>query len=197
MTVLGSIVTKVSGTVRRIFQSELPDNLFFHNINHTEDVVNAAIEIGSAINLSEEESEMAQIASWFHDVGYCYKYYGHEDLSIEIAERSLRQFNYPEGKLQKILSCIASTKRIQVPLNLIDQVIFDADFYHFSVRDYRLYEQRLRLEFQYVLGKTFTDNEWLDANCKLMTEHQYFTNYGQMVLQPNKDRNIQDLKCNG
>lgn len=189
------IISKVAATVEEIFEKDLPNGFFFHNINHTEEVVKASLEIGMEVKLTEDELEVVQIASWFHDVGYCHRYYGHEDLSLEIAERTLTTFNYNTNKLKQVLTCIASTKYPQKPYTLIEKVICDADLYHLSKPNYYLYEQRLRREWKDRLGKNFSDREWIDTNCQLLQKHKYFTIYGQAVLQPSKETNIEVYKC--
>lgn len=191
------IVAEVSHSVRKIFQSDLPDTLYFHNIRHTEEVVSASIEIGKATGLSDEELEIVVIASWFHDVGYCYKYAGHEELSMEIAEKTLLLLNYEKFNIKEVISCIAATKYPQNPKTTSDMVLCDADLYHLSLETYPHYAENLRKEWHSFLGRSYSDQEWRHVNCILLESHTYFTPFGQQVLQPKKEKNIIAIKCKG
>lgn len=190
-----SIISKVENFVREMFKVQLPENFFFHNIKHTEIVVKAATEIGIASDLSVEEIEIVTIASWFHDVGYCFAYNGHEEASMETAEKALNEFNYAPEKTRQVRSCIAATRGSQNPVSLVEMVICDADHYHLSLEEYPWFAQQRRLEFEYKLKETFTDEEWLDKNCAFLMSHCYYTAYGKRILQFNKARNIRLMNC--
>lgn len=45
------------------------------------------------------------------------------------------------------------------------------------------------------LNKHYTDREWVEENCYLLSLHQYFTRYGKEVLQPKKDQNRIKMLC--
>jgi len=91
------------------------------------------------------------------------------------------------------LDCIEATRFPQNPKSPEEEVLEDADLYHFTKRDYFKYEQRLRKEFKTYLGKTFTDMEWAETNCTLLKSHCYYTMYGKNVLQKFKEVNIERL----
>jgi hypothetical protein len=50
----------------------------------------------------------------------------HEDVSIEIATKFLKENNYPDEKIQKIVGCIDATRYPQNPKNLLEEIICDA-----------------------------------------------------------------------
>jgi len=53
--------------------------------------------------------EIVEISAWLHDIGSII--YGREDHHLtgaEIAEKKLRELNYPEEKIQKVKHCIIS-----------------------------------------------------------------------------------------
>lgn len=181
--------------VTDLLVERLSPNMQFHNLQHTLDVFEAAIEISKHTDLAEDEKVELQLAALFHDTGYAFQYLGHEDVSIAIAGTYLMQQGYHKGMYKPILDCIEATKMPQSPQNLMQQVICDADLHHFAKPNYIEYAERLRKEWEVHLRRTYTDEEWSQLNIAVLTNHRYFTEYGKTVMQAMKQQNI-DLMRN-
>jgi uncharacterized protein len=188
------IVQNVSAYVTK-FLRELPTDLYFHNIQHTLEVVRAVTEIGVNEGLTVAGLEEVKIAAWFHDTGYYFKYIGHEDESIRMAEEFLEDKSYPLDKTEIVISCIEATRYPQAPLTLQEEILCDADLYHFSRPDYVEHEQNLRKEWEAYFNKVYSDEAWAEANCQLLVSHRYFTRFGKRVLQLKKEQNIAMMQC--
>jgi len=168
----------------------LSDQLTFHNIGHTYEVVSAVREISQESILSEEELCILQVSAWFHDCGYAFCYKGHEEESKRIAENFLENFGCEKGFIEKVLQCIDSTKYPQNPVSEIEKIMCDADLFHLTRTNYPKYEKALRLEFKKYLELIFTDEEWQMENNDFFKNHQYFTDYGQNILAKFKEVNV-------
>lgn len=189
-----NLLSEVSGYVAFLLKDKLPKTLTFHTIDHTLQVVSGVKEIGLCSGLSEEELETVEIAAWFHDTGYLYEYAGHEEESIRIAVLFLAEKNFSSTRIKEVVGCIAATKYPQKPKNILEQVLCDADFFHFSLPDYPAIAGKLRTEWACCLNKIYADNEWNKENCRMLSQHKYHTEYGKRVLQELKDRNLQVIK---
>ncbi|MEO3406325.1 HD domain-containing protein [Mucilaginibacter sp. CAU 1740] len=189
-----NIVQKAAAYVKMLLKNGLPANMYFHNLQHTQHVVNAAIEIAKQSGLNRDQTTIVKIAAWFHDTGYLYQYKGHEDTSIVIAGTFLMQHHYGNDFIQQVWDCIEATKVPQLPNNLTQQVICDADMSHFADTNYQDFAGRLKQEWEARLDKRYADNEWHDMNLHILQHHQYFTDYGKTVLQPLKQKNIELLQ---
>ncbi|QEM08995.1 HD domain-containing protein [Mucilaginibacter rubeus] len=189
-----SIVKRAAAYVTSLMEENLPGNMYFHNLGHTQRVVDAAIEIAGHSKLKKPELTILTIAAWFHDTGYLYHYKGHEDTSMIIAGTFLMQHHYNNDFIQQVWDCIEATKIPQAPKNLIQQIICDADMRHFASPDYFECAQNLKREWKIHLDKNFSDEEWRSLNLRVLQHHQYFTDYGKTVLQFEKDSNIDLLK---
>jgi uncharacterized protein len=88
---LEKLVQQAAEFVKNLLNRQLSQNMHFHNLLHTQNVVNAVTEIGIHSKISNLEMAVIQVAAWFHDTGYCYAYNGHEDSSIGIAATFLKQ----------------------------------------------------------------------------------------------------------
>ena len=189
-----SLISEVSTYVLGLLTDKLPDTLTFHNLAHTLDVVEGVHEICTHTGVPAEQSETVEIAAWFHDTGYIKKYIGHEEESIIIAKQFLTTRGVSLNRVEEIVSCINATKYPQKPQTFLEKIICDADFYHFTLPDYRSKSDSLRIEWELNLSKIYTDTAWNKENCSMLTAHKYFTAYGRSTLQELKMFNLNKIK---
>lgn len=190
----GDIVSIVRVYVLELLSGKLPNDMSFHTVMHTQEVVNAAIEIAGESHFSPKQLEVVTLAAWFHDCGYTNTHNNHEDTSKTIASDFLSKYNYQEEDIKQVLACIEATRLPQNPKSAEEEVLADADLYHFTKPDYPKYEQRLREECKTFFGKTYTDLEWAEINYTLLKNHNFYTDYGKNVLQQFKEVNIKRLE---
>lgn len=186
-----SIVFLAGQHIVRLFTENLSTDLLFHNFHHTANVVRGVRNICNHSKLTKKQKEILLLAAWFHDSGLIKTYAGHEEESQKFAFEFLNKHNYPEGKLEQVLSCIAATKMPQRPEGLLQEVICDADLFHLSLPEYYYLQRLLLEEWRNVLHKKCTHLEWIQENLAFLTQHQYFTTYGQIELQKGKEWNIE------
>lgn len=188
---MDNLLQAVRDYVILFLTQNLSQQLSFHNINHTYEVVSAVREIARENTLCDEDLCALEIAAWFRDCGYASCYKGHEEESKRIAKNFLENFNCDKSFIDKVLKCIDSTKYPQNPTSEIEEILCDADIFHLTRTNYYQYEKALRLEFEKFLGLNFTDEEWQMENYIFLQHQHYFTSYGQAVLEKFKDVNIQ------
>ena len=70
METRNQILRQVKDHAIKVLTKELPDNMTYHSINHTLDVVNSVQEIADKLELNEGDTEILTIAAWFYDIGY-------------------------------------------------------------------------------------------------------------------------------
>ncbi|MFD2288238.1 HD domain-containing protein [Pedobacter petrophilus] len=188
------LLTKVEGFVKECLQNRLSLQMYFHNLEHTLLVVEGVKLIGGAESVSEDELLILILAAFLHDVGYTEKYWGHEEESARIASEFLEKNGLETEKIELVKKCIVATKFPQHPDGKIEQVICDADFYHFSLSNYQDYACRLKAEWETNLNLFYTDLEWDELNLNMLSAHIYFTDYGRNILQQKKALNLEKLK---
>lgn len=189
-----NLINEAAAYVADMLQTTLPQGMTFHDISHTEAVVNAIYEIGEAVQLTDLELHVAILAGWFHDIGYCYQYTDHESLGAFLTGEYLHLMGCPGSIISRVQSCITATKIPQSPKDLSEMVICDADMYHLSMPEFHTLTQRLRQEWEIRLKREYSDKQWLEESLQLLTSHSYFTGYGKSVLQPRKEKNISMLR---
>lgn len=189
-----ALITTADQYVSDLFEKELSAELVYHNYQHTQDVVEAIIEIGKAEQVSDEELELLVLAALFHDSGHTKGYEGHEDYGKEIAQEFLTEQAVPQDKIEQVQNIINATKMPQSPNDLLQKIMADADLHHVSEKSFEEKAQRLRAEWGAILNKTYTDKTWAKQNIDFLKQHQFFTNYGRTVLEPKKEKVIKAQK---
>jgi uncharacterized protein len=176
--------------VHRLFDEAPLKNNHFHNLKHTQEVAEAVTIIGSHCDIDEGTMEEILIAAWFHDIAFAYSSSGKEELSCKIARKALENWGCEHRKIEIIQQCIDATKMPQAPNNLKEKIICDADLFHLSDEEYFAKNALLRKEVSSKENQLFSDLEWFTMNLKFLTNHRYFTPYGQSVLEKKKHLNI-------
>jgi predicted metal-dependent HD superfamily phosphohydrolase len=169
------------------------DQLPFHNLNHTRDVVDAVKDIGMHSALTDEEMEACLAAAWLHDVGYKSGMKDHEKQSVAMAAELFKRLGTPVGVINLINNAILSTHMPQQPRSMVDKVLCDADLAHLAGPLCDTKAGMLRQELA-GKGRSFGDDEWKEYNLLFMQQHQYHTPYGQTVMEERKRKNIKRLK---
>jgi len=187
-------VQKAEQHVREIFSANQTEEMAFHNIDHTQHVVEAAIKIAREEQLSDNDINIIAAAAWFHDVGYFFDRKNHEDVSEKQAAGFLKKLEVPDEEIAAVKACIRATHREQKPENIRQEVIKDADMVHFSESDFFEKSLALRDEWKAFDYEKYGKEKYLFDSLSFMFKHQYYTNYGKKALQPAKEKNIKDLQ---
>ncbi|RAJ92635.1 putative metal-dependent HD superfamily phosphohydrolase [Larkinella arboricola] len=171
----------------------LPAELVYHNLNHTQQVAEAAELIGKQAGLDPEEMENAIIAAWLHDIGYARKRHQHEAAGVDMARPFLEELGLSEDRIQDISDSVLATQLPQNPRTRVAEVVCDADLFHLSSDRFFDRSELMRQEVKNTTGK-IGKKKWLQGSIKLMECHHYFTEYGKTVLTPLKEKNLEKAR---
>ncbi len=176
-----------------ILEKDLPQDLFYHNLKHTVDVVTEVELIGWAEGISDENILLLKTAALFHDIGHTVSYDDHEYYSAEIAKQILPKFNYTPEEIATICDVIQSTKLPPNPKNILEEIICDADLDYLGRIDFIPVSNTL-FEELHVRNKINSLNEWNKLQIKFISSHQYFTNTARKLREVNKQIQIERIK---
>jgi predicted metal-dependent HD superfamily phosphohydrolase len=181
--------------VSTLLKERLPSQFTYHNFNHTFAVVQAVTKIANYEQIKDEDTKKLLIAAWFHDVGYVHGHKQHEATSAEMATDFLKQHSCSESFILEVSQLIMATTFCHQPQGILEQIICDADFFHFADEQYLTICESLRLEWQNTCQKSFSDLEWSLENLNILTQkHQYHTSFALQFWQPVKEKNITRLQ---
>ncbi|MGN8068457.1 Pycsar system effector family protein [Mucilaginibacter sp. 22184] len=168
--------------------------LAYHNLKHTKDVVAAATQIANHYQLSDEDFFIVLSAAWFHDTGYFVDKSNHEVKSTENATHFLKQQKVDNAVIDKVNACIMATEMPQKPTNLSEEILCDADLFHLGTDDFREKSKLMRKELEACRRIEINKDTWREGNIKLLESHHYFTDYCQLLLNDQKQKNLEKLK---
>jgi predicted metal-dependent HD superfamily phosphohydrolase len=189
-----TMLSIVQEYVSNYFREHIPAEYVFHDIMHTEQVVEGINEIGVELNLSIAEMEMMRIAAWFHDTGYDKGADGHEERSADYAGAFLTKCGYPEERIKMVQGCILATKLPHNPKDMMQKIICDADMSHLGKRSYWERSACIREELRLTKGINMNELEWVDFELNFLLSQRYLTPIGQALYNKRKAKHIKELR---
>ena len=174
-------------------ERELPENLFYHNIKHTIDVVTQVELIGIGEGVGDEDLLLLKTAALFHDSGHILGYDNHEMFAAIIAREILPDYYYTQTQIEKICELIMSTKLPPSPKNKLEMIMCDADLDYLGRSDMIPVSNSLYNELK-ELNKIGSLNDWNKLQIKFISSHQYFTKTAQSLREVNKQMQIERIK---
>ncbi len=174
--------------VKSLFNEYHGGDLFYHNLEHTENVVKRTLEISVNYSFSDDELFIISAAAWFHDTGQLTGGQAlHEDRSVLIMQNFLKLLEIEKETIEKIKDCICATKLSQKPKTLFEEILCDADTYSLGTQDFIKNDELLKKEFGL---RNIPINNWNQKTLELLQSHQYFTSYCRALLNKGKEKNI-------
>ncbi|MDG5799925.1 adenylate/guanylate cyclase domain-containing protein [Marinilabiliaceae bacterium ANBcel2] len=171
----------------------LPDNLYYHNVKHTIDVVTEVELIGWAEGINEEEILLLKFAALFHDAGHTISYKDHEYHGTVMAREKLNSYDYSQEQIDIVCRLIMATKMPPRPKGILEKIICDADLDYLGRRDFIPVSNALYREFK-ERDMVPSLEEWNKMQLNFIRQHQYFTETAQQLREVNKNSQISRLE---
>lgn len=191
---MNSIISKAESYVKTLFEENLSQDYTYHNWQHTMEVYDCVLNMCQFAKLSEEDTEVTLLAAIFHDIGIILDYNNHEEKSIEIAEKFLRDNNYNENNIARINRLIISTKVPQTPKNEMEEILCDSDVAHIGKKGFGKKSALLRNEWEIVKGKKYSDFEWTKSNIEFISSYKFNSKFGLEYFEKKRQKNLLKLQ---
>nr|WP_276898411.1 Pycsar system effector family protein [Pedobacter kyonggii] len=176
------------------FHTHNDPRLVYHNLEHTQEVVNAAQQIANHYQLNEQDFFSVTVAAYFHDTGYFEDALNHEAKGAELADDFLAKHQVNQEIRDHVKSAILATKIPQSPKNEIDKILCDADLFHLGLPDFRAKGKLMHKENELIYKKDISKLDWRKKDIQFMESHHYHTDYASLLLSDQKQKNISKLK---
>jgi len=176
------------------FHTHNDPRLVYHNLEHTQQVVNAAQQIANHYQLNEQDFFTVTVAAYFHDTGYFEDALNHEAKGADLADDFLVKHKVNQEVRDSVKSAILATKIPQHPKNEIDKIICDADLFHLGLADFRAKGKLMHKENELIYKKDISKLDWRKKDIQFMESHHYHTDYAKLLLSDQKQKNIDKLK---
>ncbi|MGI8950936.1 MAG: YitT family protein [Chitinophagaceae bacterium] len=175
-------------------EKDLPVYLFYHDAEHTKDVLKAAQYLAQSENISDYDLKLLKTAALFHDTGFLESSADHEEISCKIANELLPQFEYNAEEIKKICALIMVTKTPQKPTNKLEEILCDADLYYLGTDNFFVKAEKLYKEM-HKTGAIKNYNKWQDYQVQFLQSHHYFTATANHKLNQKKELNLKRLEA--
>jgi len=180
--------------VLNYFETHHDNDMLYHDLQHTKDVVGAATMIANHYQLNDEDFCAVVTAAWFHDTGYFVDKAKHEEAGANLAAGFLKSKEASDRVINKVKDCIMATRMPQQPNGLLQQIMCDADLYHLGTDDFTDKSKNLRKEIEKAKQIDIDKPLWRQKNIELLESHKYFTDYARLLLAEKQDKNLRKLK---
>lgn len=193
---ISSVIAAAKVYVTQQFEQRADPVLVYHNMAHTLQVVHAAEQIAAYYRLTDADQLVVLLSAWFHDVGYVLGVRAeHEQAGANAAREFIGQQQLPESVAQAVEGCILATRIPQMPNNLLEQIVCDADLFHLGSKEFNKRNKLLRAEAELAGKKDISGLEWTITTINFMEAHKYHTAYSQTLLKQQKEENLERLKA--
>lgn len=179
--------------VLAMLQKELDQNLLYHSVDHTLDVLSAAERIAAAEGINGLETNLLKTAAVMHDAGFIVQYFNNEPTACDMSREILPQFGYSSEDIEKICGMIMATRLPQSPKNHLEEIICDADLDYLGRTDFYTIGNRLFREFL-THGVVSDEKDWNRLQVRFLEGHHYFTKTNKNDRESFKQNRLQELK---
>jgi len=173
--------------------ADLPDQLSYHNLAHTLDVLEQVQVIAENENLREEKKlDLLSTAALLHDTGFLHVYREHEDRGCKMADSLLPAMGYTDKEIDYINTLIMATRIPQTPLDKLGEMLCDADLDYLGRDDFQPISETLKQEW-FAFGIIKSHEEWMQKQVAFFKLHHYFTAYSNKVRKPVKEQHYLEI----
>ncbi len=176
-------------------ENELDAHILYHNVHHTQSVIENATHIGEKENINEHELITLKTAALLHDVGFLKNHLNHEALGCEFAKKHLPAFEYSHQEIDAICQMIMATKLPQTPKNHLSKILCDADLFYLGGDKFDFFANKLFEELK-LNGIIKTKEEWHKRQIEFLNAHHYFTKTAKQERETTKQENKTKLENN-
>lgn len=173
-------------------ENELSDKLTYHGVNHTKYVLFSCNKYIKRMHISTSDAYLLRTAAIMHDTGYIWTFDNHEDESINYARKVLPEWNYTHTEIERIAGIIEATKIPQNPLNILEQIIGDADLDYLGTDFFYKIGEKLYKELV-AYNKVTTEEQWDRIQVRFLQNHRFHTPFAKKYREPVKQKYLNEI----
>jgi predicted metal-dependent HD superfamily phosphohydrolase len=188
------ILEQAQDYVLNYYKTHDTSTLIYHNLDHTQDVVAAAIKIANHYQLNDEDFFIVLAAVWFHDLGYMVDAATHEEKGAELATAFLQEHHVSKKNIDLVTNCIMATKIPQSPKTLLEEIVCDSDLFNLGTDKFKEKDKLLFKEINLLHHAGLSKQQWREKSIKFLESQSYHTDYCKVLLNSTKEKNLEGLK---
>jgi predicted metal-dependent HD superfamily phosphohydrolase len=185
--------SKLKRYILKRLKNGLSPQLKYHGIHHTILVIAVCEKYIKRLRIPPPDARLIRTAALLHDTGFLFGYDNHEAASVNFARKILPAWNYSSQEIEKVAGMILATKIPQMPTNLPEQILSDADLDYLGTDAFESIGTLL-FEELVAFGKIKNENEWNELQINFIQRHRYQTSFAIKHREPAKLAHLKRLK---
>jgi len=184
---------KLRKKVMEALNSRLPEELYYHDINHTLDVLKNCNKYIKREKIDKYNAKLLRIGALLHDIGFTVSNINHEETGRDIAGDLMKSYGFPAKDIAMVEGLIIATRIPQSPKNELEKIICDCDLDYLGRSDFYTISDHLYRELEFN-AMVHTKLDWDKIQIKFLEAHTYHTEFALKNRQPQKEKRIAELK---
>ncbi|NNK10563.1 MAG: HD domain-containing protein [Flavobacteriaceae bacterium] len=176
-----------------MLRMELSEDLCYHGMAHTLDVLKVCDGYIRRGKLYGEKAMLLRTGALCHDLGFTISYQNHEEHGITIALQMMREYYFTPVQRKVVVGLIRATEVPQTPKTKLERILCDADLDYLGREDYSRISNLLLKELKH-FGVELTAKEWRQKQISFLEKHRYHTPYAQKYREPVKQKHLQEIR---
>jgi len=181
-----------------LLKREILPAFTYHNVNHTLQMSKVCNQLAELEGIDEENRRLLLVAAYFHDTGltaisntsleaFNTGRAVHEEKAVQIARTILSTYDFNAEELELITRLIMATKWAHMPLDVLEQIISDADMSSIgqTVDAFMQSSEALLKELR-SFGIEIGDTEWYENQKELVETYVYHTPSARRLFDGNR-----------
>ncbi|MEY2923512.1 MAG: hypothetical protein RLZZ337_52 [Bacteroidota bacterium] len=187
-------IRKLKAFVVEKIQKEIPATLTYHGLHHTLDVLRVCNDYIKRLSIQPKDAHLLRTAALMHDIGIMWNYQNHEEQGMDFVRNELPKWDYSQAEIERVCGMIQATRIPQNPMNILEQIICDADLDYLGTDQFYSIGETLFKEF-IVYGVVKNEKEWDQLQINFLTNHSYHTDFAKRNRQPVKMKYLNEIKA--
>jgi predicted metal-dependent HD superfamily phosphohydrolase len=184
----------ISDQAIRLYQANADDRLFYHNLAHTNRLLDAINKLQAHYQLDDKNLFIVSSAAWLADLEIINSgSISHEIKTTAFTEKFLESQGMETALIDEIKNCILVVSKQRPAVSLNEKIICDAGSFYFGSASFAIYNKLMRREIEAFTQVNFRGVEWRDKTISMLENHQYLTEFCQSLLNRGKQDNLQSL----
>lgn len=176
-----------------MLHTELSEDLCYHGIAHTLDVLKVCDGYIRRENLYGDKAMLLRTGALCHDLGFTISYENHEEHGITIALQMMKEYLFTPVQRKAVVGLIRATEVPQTPKTHLERILCDADLDYLGRDDYGKISNLLLKELKH-FGVELTKDEWRQKQISFLQKHNYHTPYAQKYREPIKQSHLLEIQ---
>lgn len=184
--------SKLKTFIIQKLKSEITPTLSYHGVHHTIEVLTVCNDYIKRLNINKHDAGLLRTAALFHDTGFIWTYTNHEERGVEFARQILPEWGYQDDEIEAISNMILATKIPQKPMNLLEEVLCDADLDYLGTDRFLTTGKSLYLELS-SHNVIHEEEMWDQLQINFLSNHYYHTDFAKTYREPVKRKYLADI----